>query len=98
MEVFPFVFYRPLEPVDPCFENSYEVGDHSIGGSLSLPLIRVLVGSALIIFDVLLSPFWMPPFALLFPAGAKGEKKTATNTVVNFAQTKIDETTINSSK
>jgi hypothetical protein len=24
MEVFPFVFYYPLEPVDPCFEDSYK--------------------------------------------------------------------------
>jgi hypothetical protein len=22
MEIFPFVFYHPLEPVDPCFEGS----------------------------------------------------------------------------
>jgi hypothetical protein len=24
MEVFPFLFYRSLEPVEPCFEDSYE--------------------------------------------------------------------------
>jgi hypothetical protein len=38
MELFPFVFCHPLEPVDPCFEDSYEgslsdfvenVGDHA---------------------------------------------------------------------
>jgi hypothetical protein len=24
MEIFPFVFYHPLESVDPCFKNSYK--------------------------------------------------------------------------
>jgi hypothetical protein len=24
MEVFPFVFYHPLEPTDPCFKDTYE--------------------------------------------------------------------------
>jgi hypothetical protein len=24
MKQFPFVFYHPLEPVDPCFEDNYE--------------------------------------------------------------------------
>jgi hypothetical protein len=38
MEVFPFVFHHPLEPVDPCFEDSYEgfLSDfvENVGGKL----------------------------------------------------------------
>jgi hypothetical protein len=39
MELFSFVSYHPLEPVDPCFEDSYEgflsdfaenAGDHTL--------------------------------------------------------------------